>query len=57
MNRLWVKLTLAFLAIALAAVGVVAVLSARTTGAQFRQYVVSSGMAAQSVWAEELVSY
>jgi two-component system OmpR family sensor kinase/two-component system sensor histidine kinase BaeS len=43
-NRLWLKLTLAFLAISLAAIGIVAVLSARATGQQFRQYVVASGM-------------
>lgn len=57
MNRLWVKLTLAFLAIALAAVGLVAALSARITNQEFRQYVVTSGMAAQSFWADELVGY
>ena len=54
MNRLWVKLTLAFLAIALVAVGVVAVVIAQTTGAESRQYVVSSTMAAQSGWADAL---
>jgi two-component system OmpR family sensor kinase len=56
-NRLWVKLTLAFLGISLAAIGVVAVLSARATGAQFRQYVVSMGMAGQSEWTDALVQY
>ena len=44
MNRLWIKLTLAFLAVALIAVGVVALLSARSTGVEFRQYVVHSNM-------------
>jgi len=39
-NRLWVKLSLAFLAISLAAIGVVAVLSARATREQFRQVVL-----------------
>ena len=47
LHRLWVKLSLAFLAISLAAIGVVAVLSARATREQFRQYVVASGMAGQ----------
>jgi two-component system, OmpR family, sensor kinase len=56
-NRLWVKLTLAFVAVALAAVGVVAVLAARTTGAEFQQYVVSTGMMAQTTYAETLVEY
>ena len=54
MNRLWVKLSLAFLAIALAAIGVVAVVSARATGEQFRRYVVASGMMGQQPWAETL---
>jgi two-component system OmpR family sensor kinase/two-component system sensor histidine kinase BaeS len=56
-NRLWVKLSLAFLGVSLAAIGVVAVLSARATGEQFRQYVVSSGMAGQPAWADALVQY
>jgi two-component system, OmpR family, sensor kinase len=57
MNRLWVKLTLAFVAVALAAVGVVAVLAARTTGAQFQEYVVASGARVQSAWTGALVGY
>jgi two-component system OmpR family sensor kinase/two-component system sensor histidine kinase BaeS len=56
-NRLWVKLTLAFLAISLAAIGVVAVLSSRATGEQFRQYVVASGNAGQATWAQALTEY
>jgi two-component system OmpR family sensor kinase/two-component system sensor histidine kinase BaeS len=56
-NRLWVKLSLAFLAISLAAIGVVAVLASRATGEQFRQYVVASGMAGQTVWAQTLTEY
>ena len=56
-NRLWVKLSLAFLAISLAAIGVVAVLSARATREQFRQYVVASGMAGQMGWAQNLTEY
>ena len=57
MNRLWVKLSLAFLAISLATIGVVAVLSARATREQFRQYVVASGMSGQSGWAQILTEY
>ena len=57
MNRLWVKLSLAFLAISLAAIGVVAVLSARATREQFRQYVVASGMAGQMDGAQTLEEY
>jgi len=56
-NRLWVKLSLAFLAISLAAIGVVAVLSARATREQFRQYVVASGMAGQMGGAQSLMEY
>ncbi len=57
MNRLWVKLSLAFLLISLTASGVVAVLTAQATGRQFRQYVVSSGLANQAGWASALVEY
>ncbi len=57
MNRLWFKLTLAFLAIALVAVGVVALLSARITGDQFRQYIVHTNMMAQPQVAESLIAY
>ncbi len=56
MNRLWIKLTLAFLAISLAAIGVIAIVAARTTGEQFRQYMVASGMG-QPVWALALPEY
>jgi signal transduction histidine kinase len=56
-NRLWVKLTLAFLVVALVAVGLTAALSARATGEEFRQYVVGAGMAAQPAWAAALESY
>ncbi len=58
MKRLWVRLTLAFLAVALVAVGLVAVLSARATGEEFRQYVVGQGMmAAQPAWIGTLEGY
>jgi signal transduction histidine kinase len=56
-NRLWLKLSLAFLAISLAAIGLVAALSLRATGEQFRQYVVASGMADQPAWAQALTEY
>lgn len=57
MNRLWVKLTLAFLAISLAAIGVVAAISLRATGERFRQYVVASGMMGQFGLARALTDY
>jgi two-component system OmpR family sensor kinase/two-component system sensor histidine kinase BaeS len=56
-NRLWVKLTLAFLAISLAAIGVVAVIASRATGQQFRQYVVASGNRGQIAWTDALLEY
>lgn len=57
MNRLWLKLSLAFLAISLAAIALVALLSARTTREQFNQYVVASGMGSQSLWARTLIEH
>lgn len=57
MNRLWVKLSLAFLAISLTAIGVVALFSARATGEQFRRYLVASGTADQPAWARILTDY
>ncbi len=55
--RLRAKLTLAFLAVALVAVGAVALASLRTTGDQFRQYVVHKNAAAQPLLAEALTTY
>jgi two-component system OmpR family sensor kinase/two-component system sensor histidine kinase BaeS len=55
--RLRVKLTLAFVAVALLAVGVVALLSLQTTGNQFRQYIVHSNAASQPYLAEALTSF
>jgi len=57
LNRLWVKLTLAFLAVALLAVGVAALLSLRFTGDEFRQYVVRNNMMAEPFLAESLSAY
>ncbi len=57
MNRLWVKLTAAFLAVSLVAIGVVAAFALRTTSSQFRQYVVATGMGAQAGWADVLIDY
>ncbi len=57
MNRLWVKLTGAFLVVSLAAIGVVALISLRATDTEFRQYVVASGMGSQVAAAEALTQY
>jgi signal transduction histidine kinase len=56
-NRLWVKLTAAFLLVSLTAVGVVGALFLRTTDAEFRQYVVASGMGNQAASAQTLAEY
>ena len=55
--RLRAKLTLAFLAVALVAVGAVALLSLQTTGNQFRQYIVHSNAAAQPALTEALTTF
>ena len=57
LNRLWVKLTLAFLAVALLAVGVAALLSLRFTGDEFRQYVVRNNVMAEPFLSESLSAY
>ena len=57
MNRLWVKLTGAFLVVSLAAIGVVGAFFLRATDTEFRQYVVASGMGSQAAAAEALTEY
>ena len=57
LNRLWVKLTLAFLAVALLAVGIAALLSLRFTGDEFRQYVVRNNVMAEPFLSESLSAY
>ena len=57
LNRLWVKLTLAFVAVALLAVGVAALLSLRFTGDEFRQYVVRNNVMAEPFLSESLSAY
>ncbi len=56
MNRLPVKLTIAFLLVALVAVAVMAVLSVRSTGEEFRRYVVQSSMMGEAGIADELAA-
>jgi two-component system OmpR family sensor kinase/two-component system sensor histidine kinase BaeS len=57
LNRLWVKLTAAFLVVSLAAIGLVGAISLRATEGEFRQYVVAAGMGNQTVAAEALTQY
>lgn len=57
MNRLWVRLSLAFALVVLVAVGAVAVLINRTTGTEFQRYITHSGMEAAGSGVQSLVSY
>ncbi len=57
MNRLWVQLTLAFSLVVLVAVGAIAFLINRATGAEFRQYITHSGMQAAGSGIQQLVEY
>jgi two-component system OmpR family sensor kinase/two-component system sensor histidine kinase BaeS len=56
-NRLWVKLSVAFFGVSLAAIGVVALFSLQATGNEFRQYVVTSGMGNQAANVAALSDY
>jgi len=57
MNRLWVRLTLAFALVVLVAVGAVALLINRTTGVELRRYVTDSGMQVAGSGMQQLVEY
>ena len=57
MNRLWVRLTVAFTLVILVAVGAISILIGYTTGAEFRQYVTHSGMQASGSGIQQLVAY
>jgi two-component system OmpR family sensor kinase len=57
MNRLWVRLTLAFTLVVLVAVGGVAILIQRTAETEFRQYVTRSGMMASGSGMEQLQAH
>ena len=57
MNRLWVRLTLAFALVVLVAVGAIALLINRTTGVELRRYVTDSGMQVVGSGMQQLVEY
>ncbi|MBC8448777.1 MAG: HAMP domain-containing protein [Chloroflexi bacterium] len=57
MNRLWVRLTLAFALVILVAVGAIAILINQATGVRFREYVTRSGMMASGSGMEQLAAY
>ncbi|MGE5139133.1 MAG: sensor histidine kinase [Rudaea sp.] len=57
MNRLWVRLTLAFILITVIGVGSVILLVDWTAGTEFRQYVVRQGMMAANGPVDELAAY
>jgi signal transduction histidine kinase len=56
-NRLWVRLTLAFALVVLVAVGAIALLINRTTGVEFRRYVTHGGMQIAGSGMQQLVEY
>ena len=57
MNRLWVRLTLAFALVILVAVGAIAVLINQATGVRFREYITHSGMMTSGSGMEQLAAY
>jgi two-component system OmpR family sensor kinase/two-component system sensor histidine kinase BaeS len=57
MNRLWVRLTLAFVLVTLVGVSTVALLANLSASRQFRYYLVHSGMMGQSNLADDLAAY
>jgi len=57
LNKLWVRLTLAFTLVILVAVGAIAWLTHQTTGAEFRQYITHRGMMASGSGLEKLAAY
>jgi signal transduction histidine kinase len=57
MNRLWVRLTLAFGLVALVGTGVIALLTNWQAGEQVRQYLVRQDTVAQSGLLDELSNY
>jgi two-component system OmpR family sensor kinase len=57
MNRLWVRLTLAFVLITLVSVGTVALLADWQAGNEFQQYVGQQQMLAQRGLADDLAAY
>src|SRR5712692_3037705 len=57
MNRLWLRLTVAFVAVTLVGVGAVALLADWNANSQFRQYVYRQDELAQKELADQLANY
>src|SRR5512140_3291408 len=57
MNRLWVRLTLAFVLITLVTVGSVILLVDWTAGTEFRRYAMQENLVAPGGLAEQLEAY
>ncbi len=57
MNRLWVRLTLAFVLVTLVGVSTVALLANLSASSQFRHYLARSEMMGQGNLAEDLTAY
>jgi L-asparagine transporter-like permease len=56
-NRLWVRLTLAFALIILVVAGAIAILIRQTAETEFRRYITHSGMMASGSGVEALIAY
>lgn len=56
MNKLWVRLALAFLLVSVLSVGIVAAFANRQVDAQFQRYVIQSRVTEQG-WEDALASY
>jgi len=57
MNRLWVRLTLAFVLVTLVGVSTVALLANLSASSQFRRYLVHNEMMGQGNLADDLAAY
>lgn len=57
MNRLWVRLTLAFGLVVLVAMGAIGLVINRTTDVEFRQYITRSDMQAAGRGVDQLISF
>ena len=57
MNKLWVRLTLAFILVTLVGVSTVALLANRSASSQFRRYLARSEMMGWGSLAEDLAAY
>ena len=57
MNKLWVRLTLAFVLVTLVGVSTVALLTNQSASSQFRHYLARSATAGWGYLADDLAAY